>query len=172
MSDGSSDPWSEIMLWLDELRFDTFTLSVDLLLALAILVFLGFFYLRQQAGGRKTQAAIDRAQQAIDQTQQALTEQAARIDRVEQGIAQILDKLERDMAVLGEDVREARRIARAIPSQLERLQTGLSAAQDEILNQSAAKFQANEAIRAAITRGSAGNAPPAGKPPPAGKAGK
>lgn len=159
MRDDSADPLSGVLLWLDALRFDTFTLSVDLLLTLAILVGLLLFYLRNRSDQKRLQAAMDEARQA-------LAENRAGIDRVEQGIAQILEKLEHDMTVLGEDVREARRVTRAIPSQLERLQTGLSAAQDEILNQSAAKFQANEAIRAAIARGSAG------KPPPAGKTGK
>lgn len=95
--------------------------------------------------------------------QQALVE---RLEKLAAQFSETVENLNREIAQVAEDAREARRIARPIPAQLDRIQSGITALQDELVNQSTAKFQTNEAIRNALALG--GKAPdrPAGKSSP------
>ena len=93
-----------------------------------------------------------RLEETATATQKEIVERLETVTAVlEQKLTDAAEKLNRDIAVIAEDAREARRIGRSLPGQLERIQAGLTAAQDELLNQSVAKYQANEAIRTALT---------------------
>jgi len=158
--------WRDVRIWFEELPAGAYALAADIVLVMVVLAAILLVYRDLRARHRSLEAEAAAARQDLAERLEQAT------DRIEKHLAQVAEKLDRDIAVVAEDAREARRICRALPGQLERLQAGLSAAQDEILNQSAAKFQANEAIRTAIARSAGGKSGPGTRPAPAGKAAK
>lgn len=150
--------WDGLRAGAAEVPAVVYAIAADVVLTLAVLAAVLLAYDRLRQRQRRLEEAATAAQRELVERLEKVTE------RLEKRLVDAADKLDRDIAVIGEDAREARRIGRSIPAQLERIQAGLSAAQDELLHQSAAKFQANEAIRNAIARPAK---PPDSPPPPA-----
>lgn len=136
--------WQSVTTWYAQLSPDTLALSIDVLMILVILVVLLFGYRRLMLRQRQAEDAATEAQKDIVERLEKVA------DRLELRLSEAAEKLNREIAAIGEDAREARRLGRSLPAQLERIQAGLSAAQDELLNQSVAKYQANEAIKNAL----------------------
>ncbi|MEQ8344016.1 MAG: hypothetical protein RIB84_26335 [Sneathiellaceae bacterium] len=139
------EAWRLLADWFAQSPLERLALSIDVVMTLGVLAAILFGYSRLLARQRQMEEAATLAQKEVVERLEKVTE------RLELRLSEAADKLNRDIAVIAEDAREARRIGRSLPGQLERIQAGLSAAQDELLNQSVAKYQANEAIKKALT---------------------
>ncbi|MFC3229484.1 hypothetical protein ACFOGJ_19710 [Marinibaculum pumilum] len=140
------DPvWTYLQALWQQSPPETLALFADVLLTAIVLVAVVVICSRLLSRQRRLEEAATASQKEIVERLETVTV------LLEQKLTDAAEKLNRDIAVIAEDAREARRIGRSLPGQLERIQAGLTAAQDELLNQSVAKYQANEAIRTALT---------------------